>query len=89
MIKKSWAMLLLSMCLLTLYGCLATGKESFDLARELERQNGLADAISLYEDAVAKEPDNRNYKKALMEAKAFLVKRHIDNARSFSEAKTP
>lgn len=87
MIRKSWAAVLISACLLTLYGCVATGKESFDLARELERQNRLNEAVSLYEDALAKEPDNRNYKNALLDTKALLVKRHIDNARSLAGAK--
>jgi len=66
-------------------GCVTPGKESFDLGQSLAKQNRLEEAFSMYEDAVAKEPDNQEFKDVLNQARELLVKRHLEKARSYAD----
>lgn len=62
-------------------GCAAPGKDSFDLARELERQNRLEDALPMYEDALNKESDNQEYRGGLNSVRTRLAQQSIVSAR--------
>ncbi|MCX7965658.1 MAG: CsgG/HfaB family protein [Syntrophorhabdaceae bacterium] len=70
-----------------IYGCASPGKESFDTAQSLIKANRLEEAISMLEDAVAKEPDNQEYKIELKKLKVSVAKTYIDNAKALSDKK--
>ncbi|HQH42751.1 MAG TPA: CsgG/HfaB family protein [Syntrophorhabdaceae bacterium] len=76
---------LLILSLAIVYGCVSPGKESFDTAQSLIKSNRLEEAISMLEDAVAKEPDNQEYKNELNKLKASVSKRYIDNAKALAD----
>jgi curli biogenesis system outer membrane secretion channel CsgG len=71
-----WAVLFV--ILVSLSGCATPGLESFNQAQEFLRQNRLDEAIARLEQAIVLEPDQSEYKKALIEAKAILDKRRLD-----------
>lgn len=85
--KARWAALLggiiFSICI---SGCATPGKESFSLGSELEKQKRLEEAVSMYEEALAKEPGNAEYADALKRAKGLLVKRYVEKAKSLLAA---
>ena len=58
-------------------GCATPGKDSFDLARELERQNRFEDALPMYEDAYSKESGNPEYRTALNGIRTRLAQQSI------------
>ena len=62
-------------------GCATPGKDSFDLARELERQNRFEDALPMYEDAYSKESGNPEYRTALNGIRTRLAQQSIVSAR--------
>jgi curli biogenesis system outer membrane secretion channel CsgG len=62
-------------------GCATPGKDSFDLARELERQNRLEDALPMYEDAFTKEGGNSEYRVALNSIRSRLAQQAMVSAR--------
>jgi tetratricopeptide (TPR) repeat protein len=80
--------ILLFLFALFIYGCVTPGQESFQLGQTLLSQNRVEDAVSMYEDAIAKEPENEEYKNALKKAKALLSGKHAEKARAFL-ARTP
>ncbi|HOV89614.1 MAG TPA: CsgG/HfaB family protein [Syntrophorhabdaceae bacterium] len=82
---KLFFMLIISIVLV--YGCVSPGKESFDTAQSLIKANRLEEAISMLEDAVAKEPDNQEYKAELKRLKTSVAKSHIDSAKSLVDKK--
>lgn len=67
--------------LLTL-GCVSPGKESFNLGQDLAKKNRLEEAVDMYKDAIAKEPQNTEYMEYLNKAKGSIAKRHLDKAGS-------
>ncbi|MBI4689723.1 MAG: hypothetical protein HY754_05610 [Nitrospirae bacterium] len=72
---------------LFVYGCVTPGKESFNLGKDLAAQNRLEDAISMYEEAVAKEPGNEEYKNVLRQARILLSKRYVERAQTVLSVK--
>jgi tetratricopeptide (TPR) repeat protein len=62
-------------------GCASPGKESFDIARELDRNRRFEDAIPMYEDAVVKDPSNQEYTTALKSARSRLARQPLESAR--------
>lgn len=67
---------------LVLCSCATPGRDSFEEGQGLARVNRLEDAISMYEDAIAKEPNNTVYIEALSKEKATLSERYMEKARS-------
>lgn len=72
---------ILGAALLFAGGCATPGKDSFDLARELERQNRFEDALPMYEDAYSKESGNPEYRAALNSVRTRLAQQSIVSAR--------
>lgn len=72
---------------LFVYGCASSGKQTFEQGQELAKVNRIEEALSLYEDAVRQEPDNQEYKDTLKQARELLVKKYLDKARSFTDAR--
>jgi tetratricopeptide (TPR) repeat protein len=70
-----------------LAGCAAPGRESFQRGAALEKSSRLDDAASLYEDALAQEPQNKEYSDALGRVKEGMIAQHLKNARSFLDIK--
>ncbi|MBI2354161.1 MAG: hypothetical protein HYV06_03875 [Deltaproteobacteria bacterium] len=62
-------------------GCATAGKESFDIARELEKQQRFEDALPMYEDAIAKDASNPEYRGALNGIRARLARQLLASAR--------
>ncbi len=60
---------------LLLGGCAGPGRESFDLGMQLSQQGRLEEAIARYEEALRQEPNQPEYKTALVQAQAALEKR--------------
>lgn len=79
--------LLLPLFTLIIFGCAAPGKESFRLANELAKSNRVEEAIAMYEDALAKEPKNPQYRQSLNKAKVALSERLTKKARSILNQK--
>ena len=64
-------------------GCApSAGMDSFGRGLSLQSQHRYEDAIAMYEEALAREPDNARYDVALKSAKAALAGKHVDSARS-------
>lgn len=64
-----------------LTGCNQPGRESFELGRQLERQGRVDEAITLYEEAIAKEQDNPEYRTTLATARSGAASRFIEQGR--------
>ncbi len=62
-------------------GCATPGKDSFGTARELEKQQRYEDALSVYEEAVAMEPGNAEYRAALNSIRSLLASQILENAK--------
>jgi tetratricopeptide (TPR) repeat protein len=67
---------------MVIYGCATPGGDSFKLGQELAKNNRLEEAIAMYEDALAKEPKNAEYRDNLKMAKGTLSARHLEKAKS-------
>lgn len=80
MVRRFWFLSLIG--LLLILGCVSAGKESFNLGQDLAKKNRLEEAIDMYKDALAKEPQNTEYMESLNKAKDSIAKRHLDKARS-------
>jgi curli biogenesis system outer membrane secretion channel CsgG len=70
-----------------LSGCAAPGQESFVRGMTLEKTNRFDDAASLYENALAQEPQNKEYGAALGRVKEGLAAQYLTNARGFLDTK--
>ncbi|HQB39401.1 MAG TPA: CsgG/HfaB family protein [Deltaproteobacteria bacterium] len=77
---------LLGLCTLMMAGCASPGKESFDIGRELERQQRLEDALPMYEEALAKDAGNTEFKAAADMVRGRLSKRLLETARQLMAA---
>jgi tetratricopeptide (TPR) repeat protein len=62
-------------------GCSSAGKDSFELGKQLEQQKRFEDALPMYEDAIAKDTSNSEYKAALASVRSRLARQNTDNAR--------
>ncbi|MCP3954524.1 MAG: hypothetical protein GY697_20250 [Desulfobacterales bacterium] len=54
------------------------GKKQYDTGMQLSQAGKYEDAIAYIEEAIAKEPGNKEYIKSLAEIKAILVKQFVD-----------
>jgi tetratricopeptide (TPR) repeat protein len=54
------------------------GKKQYDTGMQLSQAGKYEDAIAYIEEAIAKEPNNKEYKQSLAEIKAILVKQYVD-----------
>ena len=62
-------------------GCVGAGKESFNIARQLEQQKRLEDSLPMYEDALSKEPDNVEYRAAITNIRSRLSNQVLESAK--------
>lgn len=62
-------------------GCNNPGKDSFELGRQLERQGRMDEALTLYQEAIAKEQDNQEYRLALAQARSTSASRIVEQGR--------
>ena len=85
---KRILLLLVIIGAMVIYGCVTPGTESFNLGMELARSNRLEEAIAMYEDALAKEPQNPEFTEALKKAKEALSAKHLEKAKTLF-AQTP
>ncbi len=74
-------LLCVGLVMLLVAGCATAGRESFDIARELERQKRLEDALPMYEDALSKDTANPEYRAALAATRSRLAQHILDSAR--------
>jgi curli biogenesis system outer membrane secretion channel CsgG len=79
--RKSYLSILIVLSVI-IYGCAGRGKESFNLAQELAKNDRLEEAIAMYEDARAKEPKNRVYAESLRKAKEAMSGKHLAKAKN-------
>ncbi|MBA4393928.1 MAG: hypothetical protein C0407_10285 [Desulfobacca sp.] len=68
--------------LLVLFGCAGPGQESFSLGKQLAGQDRLEEAMAKYEQAVAQEPDNPEYRQTLNQVKNMLAGRLKEKIKS-------
>ena len=85
---KRILLLLVVIGAMVISGCVTPGTESFNLGQELARSNRLEEAIAMYEDALAKEPQNPEYAESLRKAKEALSGKHLEKAKTLF-AQTP
>jgi len=67
---------------LVVCGCATPGKENFDLGQGLAKNNRWDEAITMYQDALAKEPKNPEYLEALRKAKEALSMRYMERVKT-------
>ncbi|MBI4839198.1 MAG: hypothetical protein HY806_08705 [Nitrospirae bacterium] len=67
---------------LAVYGCATPGKESFDLGQELVKHNRFEEAMSMFEDALKKEPGNPEYDSAYKKTRSSLSARYSQGAKA-------
>lgn len=73
----------LVLALAAFFGCAApAGKDSFQRGLTLQGQQRYEDAISMYEEAIAKEPGNATYEKGYKAVKSALVNKQLNGAKS-------
>jgi curli biogenesis system outer membrane secretion channel CsgG len=72
---------------IALGGCASPGQESFVRGMTLEKTSRFEDAASLYENALAQEPQNKEYGAALGRVKEGLASQYLANARGFLDTK--
>ena len=72
---------------MVIYGCATPGGDSFKLGQELAKNNRPEEAIAMYEDALAKEPKNAEYRDILKKAKETLSAKHLEKAKSILASK--
>lgn len=85
--KKVWLLLVVLLMAFN-YGCAHPGKESFQLGQELAKTNRFEESVAMYEDALAKEPQNPEYLAALEKAKETVSAKHLGKAKAIL-AQTP
>jgi len=84
---KRILLLLVIIGAMVIYGCVTPGTESFNLGQDLAKSNRLEEAIAMYEDALAKEPQNPEFTEALKKAKEALSGKHLEKAKAlFAQA---
>lgn len=66
--------------MLLVTGCVTAGKDSFDIARQLEQQKRLEDALPMYEDALSKDSANPEYRAALAGVRSRLARQILESA---------
>lgn len=76
-----WNVILTGIAVLLTAGCAGQGAKSFDDARSLENVKRYEDALSLYEEAVSKEPTNPEYVAALKAVRLRLAHQSLESAR--------
>jgi len=67
--------------LFMLSGC-APGRDVFETARQLEAQSRYDDALSMYEEAIAKEPSNSEYVAARNSVRERLSRQQLEKVRT-------
>jgi len=67
--------------ILLIGGCVTPGKESFDIAKQLEQQKRYEDALPMFEDAFSKDTANSEYKSALASIRSRIASQNIESAR--------
>lgn len=73
----------LVLALAAFFGCAApAGKDSFQRGLTLQGQQRYEDAISMYEEAIAKEPGNATYERGYKAVKSALVNKQLNGAKS-------
>ena len=78
--RKTSLALLIPMLALLLAAC-AAGKKEYDIGMQINAAGKHKEAIAYLEQAVAKEPDNRQYRQALAEIRERLVQQYLQEAR--------
>jgi tetratricopeptide (TPR) repeat protein len=74
--------------IITLNAC-ATGKKQYDVGMQLSQAGKKKEAIAYLEQAIAQEPKNEKYQKALSELKASLTTDLLREADNFLKAESP
>lgn len=69
------------MAMFLVAGCVSAGRDSFDIARQLEQQKRLEDALPMYEEAFSKDTANPEYRSALAGIRSRLAQQILSNAR--------
>lgn len=88
MIKKAIYVVLIFLLAVSLFSC-ATGKQDFEVGMKLRQAGKYSDAIAYLEKAIANEPDNAEYKKALAELKESLISEYISQGSKAISAQSP
>lgn len=88
MIKKAIYIVLIFLLAVSLFSC-ATGKQDFEVGMKLRQAGKYSDAIAYLEKAIANEPDNAEYKKALAELKESLISEYISQGSKAISAQSP
>ncbi|BCG47311.1 hypothetical protein GEOBRER4_n2140 [Citrifermentans bremense] len=73
----------LALAFAAVFGCAPpAGNESFQRGLMLQNQQRYEDALSMYEDALSKEPENATYHESYKAAKASLINKQLEGAKS-------
>ena len=62
-------------------GCASAGKDSFNIARQLEQQKRYEDSLPMYEEALSKEPNNVEYRAATASVRSRLSGQVVESAK--------
>ena len=70
---------LIVVSLLFVYACTTPGKESYNTGLKLSEHGQYKEAIMYLNQAIEKEPSNKQYQQALSDMKAKLISRFISS----------
>jgi tetratricopeptide (TPR) repeat protein len=71
-----------------LFGC-ASGKKQYDLGMQMKNEGKYREAIATMEEAIAAEPDNEAYRRALADTKNALIGELVAHAEEILHSMTP
>ena len=78
--QKKWLRYLLLLTALLFLTTCAPGKDSYHQGEELSQMGNWEGAIAFYEDALAREPNNKTYQEALQKARQEAAKKYYQRA---------
>ena len=76
--KAVVSIIVLMVCLaVILFACVTTGKKQYDVGMQLSQAGKEKEAIAYLEQAIAKEPNNKQYRQALADLEERLVDKYV------------
>jgi tetratricopeptide (TPR) repeat protein len=78
--QKKWLKYLLLLTALLILTTCAPGKDSYHQGEELSQMGNWEGAIAFYQDALAREPNNKTYQEALQKARQEAAKKYYQRA---------
>nr|MBC8392898.1 hypothetical protein [Deltaproteobacteria bacterium] len=90
MSKRTIAYLVITiLSALLLYACVGAGKKQYDIGMQLSNEGKYKDAIAYLNQAIEKEPSNKEYQKALTDMKEKIVNQFVSQGSQVLSSQSP